>query len=95
MNRLIIFTLFVSLGFGSQLVAQDSIPLPTQNVKVVKQFQPKATDANAIEIFPKDVKTTSLPELNMKYDIPAKEFTMEYPDPVIKPLIYEENKEVV
>ena len=76
------------------MVGQDSIPLPTQNVKVVKQFQPKATEAQAIEIFPKDVKVTALPDLNVQYDIPEKEFNIEYPDPVIKPLVYEEDMEI-
>lgn len=84
-------TLFF-LGFGSLIIGQDSIPLPTQNVKVVKQFQPKAADAKAIEIFPKDIKTTTLPALTMQYDIPTIEFDIDYPDPVIKPLVYEEEE---
>jgi len=74
MKSLLTIAIITLLGLQSFVQGQDSIPLPTQNVKVVKQFQPKATDAKAIELFPKDVKTPTLPKLNMKYDTPSIDF---------------------
>lgn len=94
MNRLTKLSIAFFFLLTPNLIGQDSIPLPTQNIKVVKQFQPRATEAKAIEIFPKQIKAATLPDLNISYDIPAKEFSIEYPDPVIKPLVFEESLEL-
>ena len=82
----IIFFLAITAVFG-----QDSIPLPNQALEVVKQFQPKIENASPVYISPKKREDQSYPSLNLSYNNPPQVFTISYPDPVIKPLVFEED----
>ena len=73
------------------LWSQDSIPLPNQALEVVKQFQPKIENAKPIYISPKKRIEESYPALQLNYNTPSQIFTIAYPDPVIKPLVFEED----
>ncbi len=84
----IIYFLAITVGFG-----QDSIPLPNQSLEVVKQFKPKIENATPVYISPKNRAEQSYPSLNLGYNTPAQVFTIAYPDPVIKPLVFEEDDE--
>lgn len=88
-------TIIYAIFLGCFLHAQDSIPLPTQALEVVKQFEPKIEDAKPIDISPKLSIQTEYPSLNLSYATPPQIFTIAYPDPVIKPLVYEEEDESV
>jgi len=75
------------------MLGQDSIPLPNQALEVVKQFQPKIENAKPVYISPKKRIEESFPSLNLSYNIPQQIFTIPYPDPVIKPLVFEEEED--
>lgn len=81
--------LFLTL---SGLFGQDSIPLPDQATIVEKQFKPKVIDAKPIAFVPRRSSTDQKTDLTVSYKIPRQIFTINYPDPVIKPLVYEEKK---
>lgn len=83
----------INIFICSTAFGQDSIPLPNQSTKVVKQFQPKIENAKPVYISPKKRIEENLPNLNLSYNTPAQVFTIAYPDPVIKPLVFEEEED--
>jgi len=81
------------LGIAGLLQAQDSIPLPTEAIEVVKQFEPKAKDSKAIDYSPELIISDDLPPLSVSYEYPNEPLQIKYADPVIRPLVYENPKE--
>jgi len=74
--------------------AQDSLALPGENVQVVKQFEPNIGNAVMYDFFPKRLKKEEGPRMQFNYPIDKVDYKFEYPEPVIKPLVFEEKKDI-
>ncbi len=90
----IISTSFIGFFFVNTAFAQEDLGLPDENVEVVKQFEPNISDAIMFDYFPQRVKEESLPPLNLNYKLDDKTYDIDYPAPQIKPLAYDEEKEL-
>lgn len=84
---LIYSLLLVTINIFAQA---DTTYLPGETVNVVKDFKAKIGSANAINSLPKPPSDQDHQPLNLTYDLAKKEYDIEYPDPVIKPIPYNE-----
>lgn len=90
MRQLITLLILIISGQG---ISQDTIPLPVESVDVVKRFEPKTKDSKPINYSPELLITDDLKPLSIGYEYPDEPLAINYPDPVIRPLVYENPRE--